>query len=168
VTARPFLHSSIVLAAAAAAGVVSGLVLVAMTSSATLRVSRPQTTETLGVSAAARAIDADRDGVISSTEIANAPESLRTLDRDGDGRLTADELEPSRRDGRRTIDPIVATLDANGDGQLSAAEIGHVVSLRALDRNHDGRLTADETRAATPDRGRRARPDRRYTSWART
>jgi hypothetical protein len=167
VQARPFLQSAIVLVAATAAGVACGLGLVAMTSPETLALRRPQMTETVTVSAAARAIDADRDGVISGTEIANAPASLRTLDRDRDGRLTADELDPSRRDGRRTTDPIVAALDTLGDGQLSAAEIGHAVSLHALDRNHDGRLTADETRAGTPDRGRRARPDRRHTSWAR-
>ena len=166
-TLRPFLHSSLVLGGAAAAGVASGLVLVAMTSSETRAVSRSQISETAAVSAAAGAIDTDRDGVISGAEIASAPVSLRTLDRDGDGGLSADELDPSPRDRRRPNDPIVTALDANGDGQLSAAEIGHALSLRALDRNRDGRLTADETRAGRPDRGRRTRPDRRHSSWAR-
>jgi Ca2+-binding EF-hand superfamily protein len=42
-------------------------------------------------------------------------------------------------------------LDADGDGSLSAAEIANApAALRSLDKNHDGRLTLDETRAAMP------------------
>ena len=160
---RPLLQSSLVLLSAGSAGIVSGLVLVAMTSSGSVAISRSRTGELATVSAAAQAIDADRDGVISSGEIANAPASLKTLDHDGDGRLTADELDVTRR----ASDLIVAALDVDRDGQLSADEIGHAGSLRALDRNHDGRLTADETRVPSPERGKRARPDRRHTSWAR-
>jgi hypothetical protein len=39
-------------------------------------------------------LDADRDGVISEREIANAPALLRRLDKNGDGALTEDELLP--------------------------------------------------------------------------
>jgi EF hand domain-containing protein len=163
VSPRPLIQSSFVLVTAASAGVVSGLVLVAMTSWGSAAMRRSTTSEPVTVSAAARAIDADRDGVISSGEIANAPISLKTLDRDGDGRLTADELDPTQRAG----DLIVTALDADRDGQLSASEIGRAVSLSALDRNHDGRLTADETRVQSPERGKRSRPDRRHTTWAR-
>ena len=38
------------------------------------------------------ALDANHDGVIDETEIANAPAALKTLDKNGDGKLTMDEL----------------------------------------------------------------------------
>ena len=40
------------------------------------------------------ALDANHDGVIGATEIANAPAALRTLDKNGDGQLTRDEFRP--------------------------------------------------------------------------
>ena len=40
------------------------------------------------------ALDADHDGVISSSEIDNAPAALMTLDKNHDGKLTPDELIP--------------------------------------------------------------------------
>lgn len=40
------------------------------------------------------ALDANHDGIIDETEIANAPAALRTLDKNGDGKLTMDELLP--------------------------------------------------------------------------
>ncbi len=39
-------------------------------------------------------LDADRDGVVSAEEIANASTALLTLDKDGDGQLTRQELCP--------------------------------------------------------------------------
>ena len=44
------------------------------------------------------ALDADRDGELSASEIENAPVALRALDRDGNGKLTREELRP-RFDG---------------------------------------------------------------------
>ena len=38
------------------------------------------------------ALDANHDGVIDETEIANASAALKTLDKNGDGKLTMDEL----------------------------------------------------------------------------
>src|SRR5438552_1968096 len=48
------------------------------------------------------ALDANHDGVIDETEIANAPAALRTLDKNGDGKLTIEELllPPPRGEGR--------------------------------------------------------------------
>ncbi len=40
------------------------------------------------------ALDANKDGVIDETEIANASAALMTLDKNGDGKLTIDELLP--------------------------------------------------------------------------
>ena len=51
------------------------------------------------------ALDADHDGVISDREIRNAPAALRSLDKDRDGRLTASELLPEPRMGRKSARP---------------------------------------------------------------
>jgi len=48
-----------------------------------------------------RALDANQDGVIDATEIANAANELLTLDKNGDGKLTADEVMPARPEGGR-------------------------------------------------------------------
>src|SRR3954447_11152729 len=40
------------------------------------------------------ALDANHDGVIDASEIANASKALLTLDKNGDGKLTADEIHP--------------------------------------------------------------------------
>src|SRR6056297_3403067 len=39
-------------------------------------------------------LDADKDGTISESEIANASAALKTLDQNSDGKLTANELRP--------------------------------------------------------------------------
>jgi hypothetical protein len=41
-----------------------------------------------------KALDADGDGTLSATEIADAPESLKSLDKDGDGELSSGEIRP--------------------------------------------------------------------------
>lgn len=41
------------------------------------------------------ALDANQDGVVDGTEIANAANALLTLDQNGDGQLTQDELRPA-------------------------------------------------------------------------
>ena len=41
-------------------------------------------------------LDANHDGVIDATEIANASAALKQLDKNGDGELTPDELHPPR------------------------------------------------------------------------
>jgi hypothetical protein len=45
-------------------------------------------------------LDANHDGVIDATEIANASAALKTLDKNGDGKLTQDELRPHHPGGR--------------------------------------------------------------------
>jgi hypothetical protein len=42
--------------------------------------------------AVVKALDANGDGVIDATEIANAPAALKSLDKNGDGQLTPDEF----------------------------------------------------------------------------
>src|SRR2546426_9495012 len=41
-----------------------------------------------------QALDANGDGIIDETEIANASAALKKLDKNGDGKLTPDELRP--------------------------------------------------------------------------
>jgi hypothetical protein len=45
-------------------------------------------------------LDANHDGVIDATEIANASAALLTLDQNGDGQLTPDELRPPMPEGQ--------------------------------------------------------------------
>ena len=45
------------------------------------------------------ALDANHDGVIDETEIANASAALKKLDKNGDGKLTQEELRPPRPQG---------------------------------------------------------------------
>lgn len=41
------------------------------------------------------ALDANQDGVVDASEIANAANALLTLDQNGDGQLTQDEIRPA-------------------------------------------------------------------------
>ncbi len=104
------------------------------------------------------ALDADRDLTLSPWEIGNAPAALRKLDIDYDGKLTPEEcglhIDPNSvpppllaqlRQRFMSNHPVLAALDADHDGEISDWEIEHAAqSLKKLDRNHDGYLTADE------------------------
>jgi EF hand len=57
-----------------------------------------------------KALDANGDGMIDASEIANAPAALKTLDKNADGQLTRDEYlgkrpGPPPRDGNDGNDP---------------------------------------------------------------
>ena len=107
------------------------------------------------VSALAKALDTNHNGMIEAAEIENAPQALKSLDANGDGKLTADEYLGK---GESPLSPMVKVLDVNGDGVISEKEIaGAASSLRMLDKNGDGRLTPSEFKpiaapvvAATP------------------
>lgn len=102
------------------------------------------------------ALDTDRNGSLSSTELGLAPTALRALDLNADGSLSSDELrrfETSRstRSVRSATSFNVAfTLDANHDGEIQAMEIANAtLSLKALDANGDGQVSSNELRPAT-------------------
>jgi hypothetical protein len=108
-----------------------------------------------------RALDTNKDGVISADEIAAAPTALRALDKNNDGQVTLDELLPPRpadapppptnAGPHHPPSPLFVALDVNRDGALSADEIANAASsLAALDTNHDGQLTHEEFRPAPP------------------
>src|SRR4051794_18884758 len=81
------------------------------------------------------ALDTDRDGVISDTEITNASKALKVLDKNNDGKLTEDELRPSQsgrqggqagqagQGGRPNGPRDLMSFDKNGDGKLSKDEL---------------------------------------------
>ena len=46
-----------------------------------------------------QAVDLDKDGEISASELETAPESLLTLDKDGDHRISSAEMRPPPRGG---------------------------------------------------------------------
>jgi len=102
----------------------------------------------------ALALDADRDGVITASELRAAPSALRSLDANGDGRLTAEELRPAfnagRGDGPLPSGGRRGGGDEGGDsgGAPVASADDLTDTLMAFDRNSDGRLD----RAEVPER----------------
>src|SRR5688500_11006025 len=58
--------------------------------------------------------------------------------------------------------PLMAALDTNNDNTIDATEIEQASkSLKTLDKNNDGKLTAEELRPARPERpGQPGRPER--------
>jgi hypothetical protein len=109
--------------------------------------------------------DTDSNGVLSAAEIAQAPSQLLKLDKNNDGQLTTEELCPGgfgrggqgcpwggqgqgRRAGANGQKSVLLTLlDTDKDGVLSSAEInGAPAALKALDKNNDGQITAEEIR----------------------
>ena len=114
------------------------------------------------------ALDANHDGRIDATEIANSFAALATLDLNKDGQLTADELQPppptGAADGQQAPPPppggpgrpgfklpLMTALDTDGDGVLSAQEIANApTALKTLDKNGDGELTPDEFHGMPP------------------
>ena len=119
-----------------------------------------------------RALDADKDGEFSASELANAPAALLALDADKNGTVSRAEFHPprperpadapvrtppadapARKGGDRPhpVDPVMLALDADADGNLSGPEIAAAArSLAAIDANKDGKLTRDELRPLPP------------------
>lgn len=126
-------------------------------------------------------LDANKDGKITSDEM---PEQMRqrwgkrlfeTADADQDQALSLDELKAGlARMGRGRGGPpgdnpgrggnrgnaVFAALDSNSDGKISADEIvAASSSLRKLDKDGDGAITAEEAGVAGPMGPPRDRPD---------
>ena len=65
------------------------------------------------------ALDANKDGEIDATEMANVAAALKTLDKNGDGKLSGDEIRPPRGD-RGPGGPGRADRPDRGDGNRAA------------------------------------------------
>jgi Ca2+-binding EF-hand superfamily protein len=105
------------------------------------------------------ALDLDRDGTISSSEMGKARAALESLDKNRDGKLIAEEcgaffglraspgLVSRGRLAFMKTHPVLAVLDLNHDGEISRLEMrGAARNLPVLDRDRDGRLTEAEVR----------------------
>ncbi len=78
-----------------------------------------------------QALDTDKDGELSSAEIAAAATALKTLDKNSDGKLSAEELRPNFGEGG----PGGARAEGNSEA---------IARLLANDKNNDGKLSAEE------------------------
>jgi hypothetical protein len=110
-------------------------------------------------------LDTDSNGVLSAAELTQAPSQLLKLDKNNDGQLSAEELCPGglgrggqecpwggQGQGRRACangqkPVLLALLDTDKDGVLGSAEInGAPAALKALDKNGNGQVSAEEIR----------------------
>ena len=143
------------------------------------------------VSRLASALDADRDGTISSAEVRASSTAIRQLDANGDGRLDGEELRPAlgpggprgggepsgRRGGRgeggapgnapaASADELTETLmafDRNGDNSLTRAEVPERFQglFDRADADKDGVLIRDEIKQSAGAAGQAGEVGRR-------
>lgn len=90
------------------------------------------------------ALDANKDGIISKSEINNAAAALRKLDKNGDGELDAEEMRPSRPEGGRSRGGAPEGGPGGERGGRSAGAGGMMDRIMSQDKNQDGKLSKDE------------------------
>lgn len=134
-----------------------------------------------------RALDKNEDGMLSKEEIENAAAALKALDKNKDGKLDGEELRsqfpgrggfgggPGERGGRpqrpggdanagrggdEAMVERVMALDKNKDGKISADEAGERMAglMRRADEDKDGVVTRSELEAAMRNRRGGQRP----------
>lgn len=102
-------------------------------------------------------VDTNHDGVISRDEAAATPQlasRFDEVDADKDGRVTPAELKNHAKSHRLNNKGAGAfsKLDSNGDGVVTRDEVATNPKLarkfEAADMDRDGRVTADEAKAA--------------------
>ena len=97
--------------------------------------------------------DHDHDGRVERDQFPGSDEKFAELDKDKDGVLTEKDFpaapaKPAPAAGGAATG-LIATCDKDGDGRLSRAEFqGSNDEWRALDRNQDGWVDAEEAKAA--------------------
>jgi len=75
-----------------------------------------------------KALDANGDGVIDASEIANASAALKSLDKNGDGKLTRDEImppRPPRPDGQQGGPGPMGDEPRRGEGKKQQGQGDH-------------------------------------------
>lgn len=114
--------------------------------------------------------DKDGDGKVSRAEFPGGDEAFKAMDKDGDGFVTAEEV-PSVRPGKgeKKPEPTGAPATTPGEAPMNptppadAAPSGGLGTLfKALDRDHDGKLSRPEF-PGTDDEWRRL--DRNANGW---
>lgn len=86
-----------------------------------------------------RAMDRNRDGVVTRAEWQGSDQSFRQQDRNGDGILSGDEVRVGQ--GADVVN-VFALVDLDGDGKVTTQEWRR--AFTQLDVNRDGLLTEDE------------------------
>jgi Ca2+-binding EF-hand superfamily protein len=86
-----------------------------------------------------RAMDRNRDGVVTRAEWQGNDQSFRQQDRNGDGILSGDEVRVAQGAGMVNA---FASVDLDGNGKVTAQEWRR--AFTQLDVNRDGVLTDDE------------------------
>lgn len=90
------------------------------------------------------ALDADKDGVLSKAEIANASVALGKLDKNGDGELNAEEMRPQRPEGGRTQGRGRPEGERPERGGRAGGSGDMVQRMMAMDKNEDGKISEEE------------------------
>ena len=103
-----------------------------------------------------KALDANNDGLVSTSELSRAPQALRELDKNKDGVLSTDEMRPAGRppgvpgEGRppetSELVSMLMSFDANRDGKLTKSEVPERLQglFNRADTDNDGVLTTGE------------------------
>ena len=96
-----------------------------------------------------RAMDADENGLVSRQEWKGPAELFDRLDKNGSGSIEPAELGGQQgRQGNRQRGRSFEDLDKNGDGHLDSEDGLQERTLKRLDKDEDGRVSADEYEAA--------------------
>jgi hypothetical protein len=86
-----------------------------------------------------RAMDCNRDGVVTRAEWQGSDQSFSQQDRNGDGILSGDEVRVAQ--GANAVN-VFSLVDVDGDGKVTTQEWRR--AFTQLDVNRDGFLTEDE------------------------
>ena len=93
-----------------------------------------------------RAMDRNRDGVVTRAEWQGSDQAFRQQDRNGDGILSGDEVRVAQGAG---VENLFASVDGDDNGKVTTQEWRR--AFTQFDVNRDGLLTEDELRSrSTP------------------